>query len=149
MSIKKSEKTNAGKAGPYIKAWIASKSLSYQGFADLWEGSKGAVSDIVNGNNDPSYKVLRSLRRTGMSIDQLIDNAEGLVPSVAEQQELYSAPPKLSDDEAALLKAYRGLDESDKGCALRMVVGLRAAEEESEKSGNLESGCKVVNLGRK
>lgn len=113
--------------GKLIESWRKHKGLTGQGLADMWQGNKSTVSQIEAGKSEPSYKVLSSLRRTGMSIDRLIDKAEG-INTVAEAATGYQSEP-LPTDETDLLKNYRNISPEDKACILRMIKGLRQASD--------------------
>ncbi len=129
--------------GEIIQGIKKQKNLNGKQFVALLGIGASTLVDYEKDKKKPGWESLCALRRIGVSIDSVIDESEGVVsePSTLCQ------PAALCADERDLLKAYRNLNESDKGCALRMVAGLRGLEEKSETSGTGEPNCKVMNFG--
>ncbi|MEI7815579.1 MAG: hypothetical protein WCI45_00180 [Desulfuromonadales bacterium] len=129
--------------GEIIQGIKKQKDLNGKQFVALLGIGASTLVDYEKDKKKPGWESLCALRRIGVSIDSVIDESEGVVsePSTPYQ------PDVLCADERDLLKAYRSLNESDKGCALRMVAGLKGLEDQSETSGITESSCKVMNFG--
>lgn len=128
--------------GEIIQSIKKTKDLNGKQFVALLGIGASTLVDYEKDKKKPGWESLCALRRIGISIDSVIDETEGVV---SEPTTPYQSAPLLAD-ERALLKAYRNLNESDKGCALRMVAGLRGLEEQSGTSVMPEPSCKAVNF---
>lgn len=107
--------------------------------------STGVITNWRDRKSIPYQHIDQLVQETGRSFEWFLNGKEAQ-SIVSEQPEIYQMHV-LPPDELDLLLAYRSLNDQDKGCALRMVEGLRGLEEQSEKSGERESSCKAVNFG--
>lgn len=122
--------------------------MTGRGFSKRLGIPNNTVCNYVNGKRAISVEFIVLICRH-FKVDPwwlMTGEGEGVSGKVTESSETYQ-PKLLPQDEQCLLSAYRNLTESDKGCALRMVSGLRGLEEKSETNGDTESSCKVVNFG--
>lgn len=124
--------------GQIIKKFRKSKGLSGKEFSALWGGGPSTVTDIEKDRKKPGYEILCALKRSGMSIDLLIEEAEGIpkshntVTSVCEEGNSYKLGvntkimKQVNRRESDLIERWRHLTSSEQDSIetiLRMKKG--------------------------